>query len=61
MQLREPEALGVLDEHDGGVRDVDSHLDDRRRHQDAVLAADETVHRLVPLLRALPPVHEADG
>ena len=26
MQLRQPEALGMLDHHDGGVRDVDADL-----------------------------------
>src|SRR3989442_11697564 len=33
VQLREPEALGVLDQHDGGVRDVDADLDDGGGHE----------------------------
>jgi hypothetical protein len=33
MQLRNPVALGVLDEHHRGVGDIDSHLDDGGGHQ----------------------------
>ena len=34
MELGEAEAVGVLDEHDGGVGDVDADLDDGRGDQD---------------------------
>ena len=35
MQLRQPEAFGVLDHHDACFRHVDADLDHRRRYQDA--------------------------
>jgi len=39
MQLRKPEALGVLDDHHGGVRDIDADFYDGRRNQNMNLAA----------------------
>ena len=39
VQLREPEALGVLDQHHVGGAHVDADLDDRGRDQHARLAA----------------------
>ena len=35
MELRQAEALGVLDDHHGGVRHVDADLDDGGRDQHA--------------------------
>ena len=32
VQLGQAEALGLLDDHDGGVRDIDADLDDRCGH-----------------------------
>ena len=45
VQLREAEALGVLDDHQRRVRDVDAHLDHRRRHEHLRLAGLEARHR----------------
>ena len=42
MQLREAEALGVLDHHQRRVRHVDADLDHGRRHQHVDLAARRT-------------------
>ena len=41
VQLRDPVALGVLDEHDRGVGHVDADLDDRRGDEDVGLAGRE--------------------
>ena len=38
VQLREPEAVGLLDDHDRRVRDVDADLDHRRRDEHVELA-----------------------
>ena len=42
VELREPKALGALDEHHGGVRDVDADLDHRRRHEHVASAPPRT-------------------
>ena len=42
VQLRQAEALGVLDHHHRRVRHVDADLDDRRRDEDVELAARRT-------------------
>ena len=39
VQLREPEAVGLLDDHHRRVRDVDADLDHRRRDEHVELAA----------------------
>ena len=39
VELRQAEALGVLDDDHGRVRHVDADLDDRGRDQDVELAA----------------------
>ena len=44
MQLREAHALGVLDDHQRRIGNVDSHFDDRRRHQQLDLAVFEAAH-----------------
>ena len=44
VQLREAEALGVLDHHDGGVGDVDTDLDNRGGDQHIDFAALEAAH-----------------
>ena len=61
MELREPEAVGFLNDHDRRVRDVDAHLDHRRRHEDVELARLEARHQVPPFNRAQPPVEEADA
>ena len=55
VQLGQAEALGMLDDHDGGVRHVDADLDDGGGDEDARLAVLEGAHGLV-LLR---PLHAA--
>ena len=45
MELEQPEPLRVLDDHDGGGRDVDTHFDDRRGHQHVDLTGAERGHR----------------
>ena len=44
MELGESESLRVLDDHDGGVGDVDAHLDDGGRDEEVDLAAREVRH-----------------
>ena len=61
MELRQPEAVGLLDDHDRRVRDVDADLDHRRRDEDVELARLELGHQLAPLGRPQPPVEEADA
>ena len=47
MQLSQPEALGVLDDHDAGVGHVHAHLDDRRGHQHVDFSGVEGVERFL--------------
>ena len=47
VELRQPEALGVLDHHHRRVGHVDADLDHRRRDEDVELAADERAHDAV--------------
>ena len=51
MQLREPEPVGVLDDHHGRVRHVDADLDDGRRDEHVELAGAELGHHRFLLLR----------
>ncbi len=44
MQLREPETLGVLDDHDRCVGHVDPHLDDGGGHKHVYLTFTELTH-----------------
>jgi hypothetical protein len=44
VQLRQAQALGVLDDHQAGVGHVDAHLDHRGGHQQLQLAALEGIH-----------------
>jgi hypothetical protein len=45
VELREAEALGVLDDHQGRLGHVDSDLDDRRRDEDRPAARREVGER----------------
>src|SRR2546423_1440857 len=49
VQLREPEAVGLLDHHEHGVRHVDADLDDGRGDEHVELAGAEGAHGLLPL------------
>ena len=34
LSVRETEALGIFDDHDGGIRDIDTDFDDRGGEKD---------------------------
>ncbi len=61
VQLREAEAVGVLHDHHGGVRHVDTDLDDRRRDQHLHGAGAERGHRLLLLLGLHLAVQQPDA
>ena len=61
VQLREPEALGVLDEHHRRIGHVDPDLDDRGRHEDLDLVVAERAHRALARLGGHAAVHQADA
>ena len=48
VQVGQAVIVGLVDEDGVGVGDVQAALDDRRRHQDVGLVADELQHRLLP-------------
>ena len=58
VELRQAEALGVLDEHHARVRHVDPDLDDRRRDEHVHLPRREGGHRRVAHVGALLAVDE---
>ena len=60
MELGEPEAVGLLDDHDRRVRDVDTDLDHCRRDEDVQLSRLEARHHAPPLRRTQPAVQAAD-
>ena len=49
MELGKAETLGVFDDHHGRVGDVDPHLDDGGRDEEARVPGEEAPHRLVLL------------
>ena len=60
VELREPEALGVFNNHNHGVRHVDADLDDRRRDEQLRFAFGERLHNFF-LVHALHlAVHQPD-
>ena len=61
MELRQAEAVGLLDDHDRRVRDVDADLDHGRRDEHVELAGFELSHQLAPLGRPEPSVEQADA
>ena len=61
VQLREPEPLGVLDDHQRCVRYVDADLDHRRRDEELDAAGLERFHHRRLLGLRQPAVHEPDG
>ena len=58
MQLRQAEALGVLDHHDGRLRHVDADLDHRGGDQELRLARREALHGAVLVGALHAAVHE---
>ncbi len=61
VELGEAEALRLLDDHDGGVGDVDADLDDGGRNEDFGAAAFESFHGGFLFRRAEAAVKETDG
>lgn len=61
VELAQTETLGVLDNHNRGIGDIDSDLYDRGRHHDLRLAADETLHLEVLLLGFHLPMDHGEG
>ncbi len=61
MKLGEPEALGVLDDHDGGVGHVDADFDDGRGDEYIDLAALEAAHRDFFVVGAEAAVEQAEA
>ena len=61
MQLRETEALGMLDEHHRRVGDVDPDLDHRRGDEDVDLAVAEAAHDRVALVGGNAAVQQRDA
>src|SRR5918994_4505333 len=59
VELGDAEAGGVEDHNDGGVGDVDAHLDHRRGHQHVEPALAELVHRRVLVGRAQATVQQS--
>ena len=61
VELGQPEPVGLLDDHDRRVRNVDAHLDHGCRDEDVELARLEARHQLPPLGRAEAAVQETDA
>ena len=51
MELREAEAFGIVENHDTGVRNIHSHLDDGCGNQRSDFSLSETPHHLFLFLR----------
>ena len=60
MQLSKSETVGLFDDHDRRVRNIDTDLDNSRRHQDLNLIPSESKKRIFSLLRLKSPVQQAD-
>ena len=60
VQLREAEAVGLLDDHDRRVRDVDADLDHRCRDEHVELTGREGPHDGAALRGLQPAVHASD-
>ena len=50
MQLRQTKALGIEDDHDRGVGDIDANLYHRRGDKNLCLATDKLPHLLLFIL-----------
>ena len=61
MELRQTEPLWVFDQHYGGVRHVDAHFDDGRRHQDLDLSPLEVLHHLFLLRTGQATMQQGDA
>ena len=61
VQLGQPEQVGALDHHQGGVGHVDPDLDHGGGHQHLQLAGPEALHQRPPLGHRQLPVQAADA
>jgi len=61
VKLGEAEAVGVVDDHDGGVGDVDADLDDGGGDEDVDVAAMETGHGDLFVVRGEAAVEDAEA
>ncbi len=61
VELGDAEAVGVEDDHHGGVGDVDPDLDHGGGHQHVEVTSPEGVHRRVLLVGWHPPVQQPDA
>lgn len=61
VKLRETEAFGSFDEHDGGIGNVDPDFDDGCRDEDIELPGFERLHDRILFLGFLPAMEEADA
>ena len=60
VQLREAEAFGVFDDHDGGVGNVDADFDDRGGDEDLHFVFAEALHHVVFFFAGEAAVQQAD-
>ena len=60
MKLRETEALGVEDDHHGGVGHVDAYLDDGGSDENLGLTADEALHLFFLVFQLHAAMHLAE-
>ena len=60
MELGEPEPVGVLDQHQGGIGDVDPDFHHGGRHEDLDLPRREALHHALLFLCLEAAVEEAD-
>jgi len=60
MELTEAEAVGILDDHDGGVRDIDADFDDGSGDEDMDIACGEGGHNFFFFPGLHPPMDAGD-
>ena len=61
MQLGQSQALGILDDHQAGVGNINTHLYHRGRYQQICLAGLEIIHHHLLVGAFHPAVDQADG
>ncbi len=61
VELRQPEAFRVLDDHHGGVGDVDAHFDDGGGEQDLRLVLGKPLHLEILVFRLHLAMHHPDA
>ena len=61
MELRQAETLGVLDDHNRGIGNVDADLDDGGSDENPQLAVAKLAHDVVALVRFHAAMDQADA